>query len=262
MRADFARLDLWTRRRSLAGYASGLAVYVLVVVAMYPAFKNSTSLDTLIKNDSTAAALFGISGSISTTEGWLNANIYANFFPLLMLLLTIGYGAGCLAGQDEEGSLGLIAALPVSRTKLVAEKAAAMVVQALALTLAVAACVLVGRHFELNVTAGSAFSVSVAVGLLGLDFGLGAMAVGALSGRRGAAIGASAAVAAASYLVSSLAPVVSWLKPIRYLSLFYWAVGNNQVTGGVSPLDYLVLVGVALAATVAATAAFRHLDLH
>ena len=262
MHADFARLDLWARRRSLAGYGLGLAAYVLVVVAMYPAFKNSTSLDNLIRNDSTAAALFGISGGISTTGGWLNANIYANFFPLLMLLLTIGYGAGCLAGQDEEGRLGLIAALPISRTKLVAEKAVAMVVQIATLTLAVAACVLVGRYFELKVTAGGELSVSVAVGLLGLDFGLGAMAVGALSGRRGAAIGAGAGVAAASYLVSSLAPVVSWLKPMRYASLFFWAVGNNQITSGVSPLDYLVLVAVALAAWAVAVTGFRRLDLH
>jgi ABC-2 type transport system permease protein len=29
-----------------------------------------------------------------------------------VLLLTIGYGAACLAGQDEEGTLALIATLP------------------------------------------------------------------------------------------------------------------------------------------------------
>ena len=63
-----------------------MALYALVVVALYPAFKNSTSLDTLVKNDATAAALFGITGKISSSGGWLNANIYANFFPLVMLL--------------------------------------------------------------------------------------------------------------------------------------------------------------------------------
>ena len=29
-----------------------------------------------------------------------------NFFPLVMLLLTIGHGAACLAGQDEDSSTG------------------------------------------------------------------------------------------------------------------------------------------------------------
>ena len=35
----------------------------------------------------------------------MNANIYANFLPLIILMLTIGYGARCLAGQDEDGTL-------------------------------------------------------------------------------------------------------------------------------------------------------------
>ena len=82
MRADITRLDISNRRRSLAGYCAGTAVYAMVVVAMYPAFKTSTSLDKLIAADSTAAALFGVTGPISTSGGWLNGNIYANFFPL------------------------------------------------------------------------------------------------------------------------------------------------------------------------------------
>src|SRR5436309_6788720 len=70
---------------SLTGYCLGMAVYALVVVAMYPAFKTSTSLDKLIASDSTAAALLGVTGRISSSGGWLNGNIYANFFPLIML---------------------------------------------------------------------------------------------------------------------------------------------------------------------------------
>jgi ABC-2 type transport system permease protein len=40
-----------------------MAVYALIVVAMYPAFKTSTSLDKLIQADSTAAALFGVTAA-------------------------------------------------------------------------------------------------------------------------------------------------------------------------------------------------------
>jgi ABC-2 type transport system permease protein len=156
-------------------------VYTLAVVAMYPAFKTSSSLDKLIASDSTAAALFGISGSISTSSGWLNGNIYANFFPLIMLLLTIGYGAACLAGQDEDGTLGLLAVLPVRRGVIVAQKAAAMAAQAAALAATVAVLVVIGRSFQLSTTAASVVSVSAAVFLLGLDFGLITMAAGALA---------------------------------------------------------------------------------
>ena len=262
MRPHITWLDLSNRRRSLIGYCLGMAVYTLVVVAMYPAFKTSSSLDKFIASDSTAAALFGISGSISTSSGWLNGNIYANFFPLVLLLLTIGYGAASLAGQDEDGTLGLLAVLPVRRTVIVANKAAAMAAQAAALAATVAVLVIIGRSFQLSASAASVVSVSAAVFLMGLDFGLVTMAAGALAGRRGTAIGTGTALAAASYLISSLAPVASWIRPARYASLFYWSVGNSQISHGVSVGDYTVLIAVGVCALAAAMLAFRRLDIH
>ena len=262
MHADIARLDFANRRRSLLGYCLGMAVYALVVVAIYPAFKTSTSLDKLIQSDSTAAALLGVTGRISSSGGWLNANIYANFLPLIMLLLTIGYGAACLAGQDEDGTLSLLAVLPVRRRAIVAQKAAAMTAQAAVLAVTVAVLVIIGRSFQLEISAANVASISAAVLLMGLDFGMVTMAAGALTGRRGAALGTGTAVAAASYLISSLAPVVSWIQPARYASLFYWSVGNSQISQGVSPGDYTVLIVTGLCALAAAMLAFRRLDLH
>ncbi len=230
MHADITRLDLLARRRSLTGYALGLAAYALVVVALYPAFKNTSSLDKLIQADPAAAALFGVTGSISSSGGWLDGNLYANFFPLILLLLTVGYGAASLAGQDEDGTLCMLTVLPVRRAAIVTQKIAAMAVQAAVLAAAVAACVIIGRSFQLSVTAGDVAAVSAAAFLMAIDFGIVTMAAGAVTGRRGTAIGAGSALAAASYLISSLAPVVSWLSPARYASLLYWSVGNSQIT--------------------------------
>jgi ABC-2 type transport system permease protein len=262
MHADITRLDLANRRRSLTGYCLGMALYALLVVAMYPAFKTSTSLDKLIHSDATAAALFGVTGRISSSGGWLNGNIYANFFPLILLLLTIGYGVASLAGQDEDGTLGQLAALPVRRTAIVGQKTAAMAIQAGLLTITVAVLVIIGRSFQLDITIVNVASISAAIFLVGLDFGLLAMTAGALTGRKGTAIGAGTALAAASYLLSSLAPVASWIRPARYASLFYWSVGNSQISNGVSPGSYAVLIVTGLCALAAAMLAFRRLDIH
>jgi len=259
--ADITRLDLAARRRSLTGYALGLAAYAFVVVALYPAFKNTSSLDKLIQADPAAAALFGVTGSISSSGGWLDDNLYANFFPLILLLLTIGYGAAALAGQDEDGTLCLLAVLPVRRATIATQKIAAMAIQAAVLAAAVAACVIIGRSFQLSVTAGNVAAVSAAAFLMAMTFGIITMAAGALTGRRGTAIGAGSALAAASYLISSLAPVVSWLSPARYASLLYWSVGNSQITRGVSAADYAVLLATGLFAWGAAVLAFRRLDV-
>jgi ABC-2 type transport system permease protein len=261
MRIDVARLDFLLRRRLLLGYVVGMALYVFVIVAIYPQFKDSTSLNSLTQDSSTLAALFGISGSITSPGGWLNANIYANFFPLIALLLTIGYGAATIAGQDEDGTLCLLAVLPMRRSSIILQKAATMFLQSLALALAVAIVVLIGRSFDLAITPGHAVSISIATMLMSLDFGLIAMAVGAATGSRGVALGVGTAAAAIAYFVSSLAPVVHWIHSARYVSLLYWAVGNDQITRGVTLTDYLVLVAVGICVLGAAVLAFRRLDL-
>jgi ABC-2 type transport system permease protein len=259
MLADITRLDLRLRRRSATGYVAGMALYTLVVVALYPSFKDQTSLNSL--SGSTAAALFGITGKLTSSGGWLNANIYANFFPLIMLLMTIGYGAA-LAGQDEDGTLALMATLPLRRRAILFQKAWAMALQALLLAATVTVCVFIGRGFQLTVGAGDTVAISAAVMLLGLDFGLITMALGAATGRRGTALGIGTGLAAASYLLSSLASTISGIGPGRYLSLFYWSVGNDQISGGVSLGDFTVLITVGLCALAAAVVAFRRADLN
>ena len=87
------------------------------------------------------------------------------------------------------------------------------------------------------------------------------MAVGAATGKRGEALGIASAVAGASYLISSMAPLVEWLEPARYLSLFYWTVGNGQLEDGLSIGSVLVLVAVGVVVAVVALRAFDRHDL-
>lgn len=259
MLADVTRLELRLRRRSAIGYAAGMALYTFVVVAVYPAFKDSTSLDSL--SGSAAAAFFGVTGNLTSPGGWLNGNIYGNFFPLVMLLLTIGYGAACVAGQDEDGTLALVTALPIHRWAIVLQKVSAMALQALLMAAAVTACVICGRGFQLAVSPGNAVAVSVAVVLMGLDFGLLTITAGAATGRRGTALGVGSGLAAASYLISALASTISSVRMTRYLSLFYWSVGNDQISRGVGVSGFSVLIVTGLCALAAAFIAFHRADL-
>jgi ABC-2 type transport system permease protein len=262
MLGEVTALDLRLRRRSLYGYALGLGAYVLVIVALYPSFKNDTSLDQLTANGSAVAALFGATGPLTTPTGWLGANVYANFGPLIVLVLGIGYGAGCLAGQDEDGTLGLVVTLPLSRARIVLQKVAALILLALTAGLATLLAALVGRAFDLDVAPSGLIGVTVGMVLLGVDFGLVAMVIGAVTGSRGTALGTTSALAAASYLVASLAPVVHWLHPARYASLFFYAVSDQQLQHGLRPGWAAVLLAVAVLLVGGCVAAFDRLDVH
>ena len=262
MRSDVVRLDLRLRRRSIGAYTLGLAVYALLIVALYPAFRNDASLDALTKDSSTLSALFGASGSLTTPDGWMNANLYANFVPLFVLLMTIGYGASAIAGQDEDGTLSPIATLPISRTNLLFQKALSLTALSLSIPAATFVFALVGRDFQVRLGLGALVGTTVGVALLGLDFGLLALGVGAGTGSRGAALGVASTLAAASYVVSSLALAVHWMHPLRYASLFYWSVGDQQLTDGLRTSALLVLLGAGVVLGALALIGFRRVDLH
>lgn len=257
-----AELDMRLRRRSTIGYAVGMAVYTFLVVVLYPAMKNDTGLDQLTQSNPTFAALFGATGSLTSPSGWVNVNIYANFLPLIILVLTMGYGASSIAGQDEDGTLGSLAALPLSRPRILTQKLIALVVQAIPVAVLTAVFVVVGRGFQLQVDLGPLTGATVGALLMGLDFGIFAMLLGAWTGSRGLALGVASGLAAASYLISSLAPVSSWIRPLRFGSLFYYSVGNGQLAGGLSLASAAVLVAVGAVLTVATYRAFARLDVH
>jgi beta-exotoxin I transport system permease protein len=261
MPTDIARLDLYNRRRLTIGYAVAMTIYMLVIVVLYPSFKHSTELNTLTKGNSALAALFGATGTLTSPAGWIGANAYANFLPLIMLLVTIGYGSAAIAGQDEAGTLGLVLQLPRRRRSILTEKIAAMTMQALVLAVTVAACVYVGRAFDVALVPWHVATATLAVLALGLDLGLVALGIGAATANRGTAMGVATAIAGLSYLISSLAPAVLWIRPLRYASLFYWAVGDNQLANGAGAASFAVLIGVGGVVAVATAMAFERLDV-
>ena len=256
MNHTVALIDLRVRRRPVIGYALGLGAYAFAIVALYPSFENDTSLDQLAQSSSTLMAAFGVNGSLTSPAGWLNANLFNNFLPLILIVLTVGYGSWCVAGQDETGILSLTATLPITRGRLILDKSIALAAQALPAVLVTYLCVLIGRGFDLRVGG------CMAMLLLAIDFGALALLIGALTGSRGLALSVSSAAAAAAYLISSLAPAISWLHPFRFASPFYWALGNDPLQSGLPIGAALALGATAVALLVAAAVALRRLDLH
>lgn len=254
-------LDLRLRQRNVFGFMLGMAAYALLIVVLYPSFRDDSSLNQLTAGNPKLAALFGASGSLTSPDGWMNGNLYANFLPLLALLMTIGYGAATIAGQQEEGVLGSIASLPMNRRRLLVEKVGALAVLALPVPTVTALVALAGRFFDLPLAAGPLRQVTVAAALMAFDLGLVALAVGCWTGSRGAALAVASLVASVAYLISSMAPVVSGIHAVRYLSPIYWSVGEDQLSIGVSVLQIALLVTAAVAVTFVAWLGLRRLDI-
>ena len=143
------------------------------------------------------------------------------------------------------------------------QKTVALGVLAAAVPVVTLLCLLAGPAFDLAPEWAGVLAVTATTCLLGWDFGLLALAVGATTGSRGMALGVGAAVAAATYVVSALASTVRWVHAIRWLSPFYWSVGGGQLSGaGQLWVDLLALVGLGALLTLASLHAFNRLDVH
>ena len=198
---------------------------------------------------------------MTSPAGWMNANLYANVVPLFALLLTIGYGAAAVAGQNEDERLGLLAALPISRTAMLLQKLLSLFVLSTPVALVTGAAAVFGRRYDIDLGAGALFGTTVGVVLLAFDFGALALALGCLTGSRGMALGVSSATAAAAYVISSLAGVVHWVHELRHLSPMYWSVGQNQVGEGLAVGSFAALSLTGLALGGVGLLAFSRLDL-
>jgi ABC-2 type transport system permease protein len=123
------------------------------------------------------------------------------------------------------------------------------------------ALAVMGPAFDLEVPFLDLGAGILMLWLVGLAYGAIALAVGAATGRRSTALVATGVLAAVSYLVNLFGPVVDALRPVRPLSLFRWYLDPDPLTTGLHASSVLVLVGVAVAATLVGLALFERRDV-
>ncbi len=245
----------WTLRQrkwSTLWWAVGVAALIVLTLAFYPTIRNQTSqLDQSFNQlPESAKALFTDTQDLFSPVGYLSSQLFYLMLPMILSILAIGMGSSLIAREETDGTLELLLSRPVSRARLLTNKALAgvsilFIVGAVALAVIVAMCALVNMDVGLaNVTVATIYSIALA-GLFGaIAFFMSSMG---LYGRL-ASIGVTALIALLSYILSSLEGVVSWLKwPAKILPNHYYHPGEILV-GQYSwrPLVVFIIISVAL----------------
>jgi ABC-2 type transport system permease protein len=253
--AAFA-LELRLRTRSFALAGIGLMTVAAITGALFPAFGESLGKVDLPEG---VSDLLG-GGDFASIQGWLDTEIASVYGPLVVAGSAIAAAAATIAGEEERRILALVLAYPVSRTRLLLSKGAAVALLVAGLG---AACWL-GLLLSValaggGIGAGNLAALALHLAFLGLAFGALALALGGVTGRKAVAAGGSAAVAVAMYLVNGLAPVVAdWLQ---YVTLFHYYEGSDPLRNGVDPGHLAVLGVVTVLLLGVAAAGFRDRDL-
>jgi ABC-2 type transport system permease protein len=246
-----------SRRRSVLWWSVGVALTALAIASAYPSVKESSAgLESYMESlPSGVVDLLGAGGGIATPAGYLNSQFYANVLPLLLVVLGIGVAAWTVAGAEGDGTLEMLLANPVRRGRVAGERLLGLLAITFVVAL-VATVVLAAVRSAFSLSSGLADGGLWAAGLgawtLAVCFSAVTYAVGAATGRRGPAVAAGAAAAAATYVLYGLSGFVDALRPVRWVSPWYWFLDAAPLSAGFTSTYWLqaVLLPLAVAAVV------------
>ncbi len=195
-------------------------------------------------------ALFG-GGDLSTAAGFYQIETFGMVAPIALMVVTITIAAKALAGEEENRTMGLLLANPVSRRTVVAQKAITMVVfggiVGFAIFAGTALGVLIGG-VDLNLV--NLAATCVLVTLIGLLFGALSLVISAATGRVALAIFIPVGAALLLHTMNALASLSdAWWGA---LSPFHYYLGNDPLNngmdwGGAAVLTLLTVVLIVLA---------------
>lgn len=188
------------------------------------------------------------------------AFIGLSWFSSLVLLVSI-YAivqANGWSADDQEGRLEMFAAQPISRTRIVLERLAALLIGAALIVAASSVALLIGAAAaDISLEAGRVV-LGTALTLL-VAFAFGGLGAAGVSWRPRLVLGILGVVAIVGYFVQELTPLFQWPEWLANLSVY--ALYGTPVMGSIDWAREATLLGIGVVASLVAVAAMQRRDI-
>lgn len=249
-------------RKSMIAWWVGVAALVAITIAFYPTVADNEELDRIWEDfPESLQALFGAT-DLTSPVGYLESQLFAATLPIVLFVWGIGRATDAVAGEEQQGTLDLSLATPITRRSFALQKLLALgALLAILLTAVVLPVLVLKTPVDLDIGMTNLIARTVLLGLLVFVFAAVGYAVSAGTGRKGVAVGVTAGVAVAAYLLDSLGQVVDWLEPFRVLSPFSWSTEGDPLSSGFDLTGTAALVGTSLVLIALGTWLFGRRDL-
>jgi ABC-2 type transport system permease protein len=229
-------------RGQVLGWGLALFLLGLTTVARYNVMReNQESLRQILQGSAGKfVALFGDRDKMFTPEGFLSLAFFTSM-PLIVGVFAVLGGSGLLAADEENGTLDLVLAYPVSRTSLFLGRLGAFAVATVAILFVSWLGFVVAMTWSPLEVGGGAVAlpfVSLLAVLL-LFGGLALLLSLVLPSRRSAGMTAGM-VLVASFFLTSLARLDKSLETVERLSPLHYYQSGEAMRG----LDVVWLVGL------------------
>jgi ABC-2 type transport system permease protein len=228
------RYALARSRGQIIGWGMAVFLLGLLLVPFYDTLVDQQDqlLDLLSAYPPELMAFFGDMQTAFTPAGYLNLEMFS-YMPLILGVFALLAGSGLVVSDEENGTLDLLLAHPVSRSAMFAGRLLAFVVATLCI-LAIGWLGLVipmgsSQYLDLSLLEAalpflSLFSVLMLFGSLGMVLSV------SLPSRRLAAM-LSGFVLAASFFITSLARVIADLETAADFSPLSYYQGGEAIDG-------------------------------
>lgn len=252
------------RRRTLIYWMLAMGGLAFYTASFYPTLvAGNEALDQLVAQlPPYLEAVLGQVAGFTSPEGYLDSKLYLLFAPFVLMVYTIRFGISIIAGEEQAKTIDLLLANPVTRTRVVLEKYAAMLVATALIVAATGLGVwLAAVVYGFGVNTAGLVAVNVHLWFLLVALGTLAMLVANATASGILAGTVAGAVAVISYFINSFAVLSKTAERLRPLSLFYYYRGHNPFFEGLHWGDLAVLGLFTLVCLVLGVAAVNRRDL-
>jgi ABC-2 type transport system permease protein len=204
--------------------------------------------------------MFGIPQG-ADVAGLAYGAIYTGYGMLTMAAIALAFGAASIAGEEKNGTIGLLFGNPVSRTAAVLSKTAALiVVTALGFVILWLAAVTAPILLDVEIGAMDLNALIAMMFVNALFYGLLALALSAWTGKASLAAGVSAGIMIVSFVAVGLLPLFEEFADLARAFPWYYFNGGDPLLNGIPWGDLLILVGSSAAFMIAAVIGLNRRD--
>jgi ABC-2 type transport system permease protein len=244
------RRALHDARVGIAGWGLMLGFFGFLVIALFPQIEGLLEAFGTLLDNPIIKPLIGDVEQFASLEAFLGLKLFT-MLPLMIGVYAVLFALGIVAGEEERGTLDILLSTPTTRTQLIVEKFAALVVAIMAMLALMLTGMLIGAATMADFPLTLAQLVGALVNVLPITLLMGALTLllSTVLRSRNTAGAIAAGIIFGSYFVTTLAEMAGGtLEKVKYLSFYQYYNGGTIFLDGINWSSFvgLLLVGVAL----------------
>lgn len=227
--------ELLARRWNLLIYGLVAVGFLWLYVAMYPSLaKSQVDINQIYKSmPKSILQAFNINQTDFSFAGFLGSKHMDMMWPLMTILLGLGWAGNMLAGEIERGSMNLLLSLPIKRLQIYFSKfIAGKIGLTIYVFVSVALIIPLGKLYNVDINSHNVLQTALLCWFFAMSIFTFGLAVSAITSERGKTYFIAGGVLFAMYVARILSSLFDSLQSLKYISFFYYFNPSQTLVNG------------------------------